>query len=225
MLTIVLCLFYKTDIKQLVPSIFSKSKGIGDMETNFEAIQRVLDSKDTTTGGGTASSFAGAMASGLVGMVARLSIGKPGANSKEYYQELISSADNLKNLLFDGGSKDTSAFEEVQLAYRLPKSSEEEKNIRGQAIESAMIKATTVPLENAINCAKVKDLCRKIENNYNKNTLSDLKSAMYLSQAGFLGCVENVKINLPYLKSQKVVDDITAQLDSIMRKTQGFMGS
>jgi len=128
-------------------------------------------------------------------------------------------------LLFDGGSKDTSAFEEVQLAYRLPKSSEEGKTIRQQTIESAMTKATKVPLENAINCAKVQDLCRRIENNYNKNTISDLKSAMYLSQAGFLGCVENVKINLPYLKDQKVVDDITKQLDSIMTKTPVSIGS
>jgi methenyltetrahydrofolate cyclohydrolase len=195
------------------------------MDINFEAIQRVLDSKDTTTGGGTASSVAGAMASGLVGMVARLSIGKPGAASEEHYQELISSADKLRDLLFDGGSKDTSAFEEVQLAYRLPKSSEEGKTIRQQTIESAMTKATKVPLENAINCAKVQDLCRRIENNYNKNTISDLKSAMYLSQAGFLGCVENVKINLPYLKDQKVVDDITKQLDSIMTKTPVSIGS
>lgn len=189
------------------------------MEANLEALQRVLDSEDTTTGGGTASSIAGAMAAGLVGMVARLSIDKPGAASKEHYQTLISSADNLKTLLFDGGSKDTSAFEEVKLAYRLPKSSEEEKLIRRKTIESAMTKATTVPLENAQNCAKVQDLCRKIEHNYNKNTSSDLNSAIYLAQAGFLGCVENVKINLPYLKNQKMIEDITMQLDSIMAKT------
>ena len=194
------------------------------MDVNFEAIQRVLDSNDTTTGGGTASSFAGAMASGLVGMVARLSIGKPGAASEEHYQKLISSADKLRDQLFDGGSKDTSAFEAVQLAYRLPKSSEEEKIIRRQAIESAMTKATTVPLENAINCALVQGLCHRIENNYNKNTISDLKSAMYLSQAGFLGCVENVKINLPCLKTQKTVDEITRQLDSIMTKNPVSIG-
>jgi formiminotetrahydrofolate cyclodeaminase len=195
------------------------------MEANFEAIQRVLDSKDTTTGGGTASSIAGAMAAGLAGMVARLSIGKPGAASEKHYHKLISSADNLKNLLFDGGSKDTSAFEEVQLAYRLPKSLEEEKLIRQQTIESAMTKATIVPLENAFNCAKVQDLCRQIEYNYNKNTTSDLNSAIYLSQAGLLGCVENVKINLPYLRNKKIVDDITKQLDSIMSKTLVSIGN
>ena len=195
------------------------------MEANLEAFQRVLDSKDTTTGGGTASGIAGAMAAGLVGMVARLSIDKPGAASKEHYQTVISSADKLKTLLFDGGSKDTSAFEEVKLAYRLPKSSEAEKLIRRQTIESAMTKATTIPLDNAKNCSKVQDLCREIEHNYNKNTSSDLNSAIYLAQAGFLGCVENVKINLPYLNSQKMVGDITRQLNLIMEKTPVAIGN
>ena len=189
------------------------------MEANLEALQRVLNSEDTTTGGGTASSIAGAMAAGLVGMVARLSIDKPGSAPKAHYQTLISSADNLNNLLFDGGSKDTSAFEKVKTAYRLPKSSEEEKLIRRKTIESAMTKATIVPLENAQNCAKVQDLCIQLKPNYNKNADSDLYSAIYLAQAGFLGCVENVKINLPYLKNQKMIEDITRQLDSIMAKT------
>ena len=185
----------------------------------MDALQRVLDSEDTTTGGGTASSIAGAMAAGLVGMVARLSIGKPGAASKEHYQTVISSADDLKMLLLAGGSNDTSAFEEVKLSYGLPKFSEEEKMIRRRAIESAMTKATIIPLDNAKNCAKVQNLCSKIKQNYNKNTSSDLNSAIYLAQAGFLGCVENVKINLPYLKNQKVIEDITSQLDSMMAKT------
>ncbi len=194
------------------------------MEANMEAFQHVLDSKDTTTGGGTASCIAGAMAGGLVGMVARLSIGKPGAASEGHYRTLIASADNLKNLLFDGGSKDSSAFEGVLLAHRLPKSSEEEKLIRHQTIESAMTEATTTPLDNARNCANVLDLCRELEPNYNKNTASDLNSAIYLAQAGLLGCVENVKINLPHLKNQKIADDITKQLDSIMTKAPVFIG-
>ncbi|MCP4651904.1 MAG: cyclodeaminase/cyclohydrolase family protein, partial [Candidatus Omnitrophica bacterium] len=100
-------------------------------------------------------------------------------------------------------------FEEVLLAYRLPKSTEEEKAIRLQTIEETITQATAAPLDNARNCANVLDLCRKLEPNYNKNTASDLNSAIYLAQAGLFGCVENVKINLIHLKNQKVVNDIT----------------
>lgn len=37
----------------------------------YEVIDKIMDSKDTTVGGGSASAAAGAMAAGLVGMVAR----------------------------------------------------------------------------------------------------------------------------------------------------------
>jgi formiminotetrahydrofolate cyclodeaminase len=46
------------------------------MDQNIKAFLRVLDASDNSTGGGTASSVAGAMAAGLAGMVARLSVGK-----------------------------------------------------------------------------------------------------------------------------------------------------
>jgi len=40
------------------------------MESNIEALERVFDPSDNSTGGGTASCVAGAMAAGLIGMVA-----------------------------------------------------------------------------------------------------------------------------------------------------------
>jgi len=51
------------------------------MDANLAAFSKVLDPEDTTTGGGTASAIAGAMAGALVAMVARLPSGRDGARS------------------------------------------------------------------------------------------------------------------------------------------------
>ena len=55
------------------------------MNANVESFLRVLDPADNSTGGGTAAAVAGAMAAALVGMVARLSIGKKRADTESFF--------------------------------------------------------------------------------------------------------------------------------------------
>jgi len=62
------------------------------MQENINAFLRVLDAKDNSTGGGTASSVAGAMAAGLAAMVARLSMGKKDLAPTRAYQTFAAEA-------------------------------------------------------------------------------------------------------------------------------------
>ena len=65
------------------------------MQKNINAFMRVLDATDNSTGGGTASSVAGAMAAGLAAMVARLSMDKTDLAPAEYYQTIAAEAENI----------------------------------------------------------------------------------------------------------------------------------
>ena len=76
------------------------------MNDNLAAFLKVLDPRDTTTGGGTASAVAGAMAGALVAMVARLSIGKDGMEPDRFYEDVAAKATALSGELFDGGRED-----------------------------------------------------------------------------------------------------------------------
>ena len=186
------------------------------MDQNINSFLRVLDANDNSTGGGTASSVAGAMAAGLAGMVARLSIGKKDLASQGHYEAIAAEAETLADALFNGGHLDAAAFDEVSAAYRLPKDTEEAKASRSQTIQEAMVHAAEVPLANAEHCNRVLELCRSLGESYNTNAASDLECAGFLAKAGLKGCAANVRINLPYIKDQDICHEIEQKLQNII---------
>ena len=185
------------------------------MDQNTHAFLRVLDAKDNATGGGTASSIAGAMAAGLVAMVARLSMGKKDLAPLEHYQKIAKEAEALCTELFCGGYEDAAAFDAVTKAYQMPRDSENAKASRSKAIQEAMHQAAEVPLSNATRCQRILALCESLKDSYNTNASSDLECARHLATAGLKGCGANVRINLPYIKDEKVCKDIESRLKSI----------
>jgi formiminotetrahydrofolate cyclodeaminase len=185
------------------------------MNENIEAFLRVLDPVDNSTGGGTASALAGAMAAALVAMVARLSIGKEGLEAEAFYRELGAEAQVLSDELLDGGREDSQAFMDVRAAYKLPKQTDEQKTARRQAIQRAMIQATRVPLANMERCWRVLELGLQLRGRSNPNAASDLECALHLARAGLLGCADNVKINLPGIKDQQVAAELAERARSL----------
>jgi formiminotetrahydrofolate cyclodeaminase len=192
------------------------------MDQNINAFRRVLDATDNSTGGGTASSVAGAMAAGLVAMVARLSMGKKGLAPPKQYEPIAAEAEKLSKTLFDGGHEDAAAFDRVSSAYKMPKETIDEKASRGLAIQTAMIHAAEVPLSNAGQCKRVLELCRSLEDSFNTNAASDLECAGYLATAGLKGCAANVRINLPYIKNQEISKAIENNLKSILKSLDDY---
>jgi len=178
-------------------------EGRGDQKENIQAFLRILDPGDDATGGGTASAVAGAMAAGLAGMVARLSMGGRGTEEEAYYRAIDREARTLAADLFAGGRRDSEAFEAVQASRRLPAGTEQERGSRKAAIRRALIHATRIPLENGEACRRVLELCRRLEGRCNPNAASDLECAGHLARAGLLGCLANVEINLSSIKDER----------------------
>jgi len=178
------------------------------MEKNISAFLKVLESTDNSTGGGTASAIASAMAASLVGMVARLSIGKKGMRPEDFYKNIAFEAENLSHVLFSGGRRDSEAFSAVSSAYKMPKEKDHEKFQRQKAIQDAMVQATQIPLDNAQQCSRTLELITLLKGCFNPNAASDLECAEYLARAGLLGCLANVQINLPFIKDNDTAKQI-----------------
>ncbi len=171
------------------------------MDENILAFHRVLDPADNQTGGGAASAVAGAMAASLVGMVARVSVGKKNMPEPDaVYQEIDQAAQALAEQLLAGSNADSAAFDRVMEAYRLPKTTDAEKQARSLAIEQAMQQATQTPLDNARLCTQALTLAAQLQGRSNPNAASDLECAIFLGRAGLQGALSNARINLPALK-------------------------
>lgn len=170
----------------------------------IDALNKIIDSRDFTVGGGSAAALAGAMAAGLIGMVARLSIKKEYGLSEEEYVSIANRADELGKELLNGAVKDTESFLKIKEAYAMPKETEDEKLTRSHAVQKAAIGAATVPLNNGELCKAIFDLYVLMEGKYNPNAASDLEEGKLLLNAAILGCGLNIEANLPLIKDENV---------------------
>jgi formiminotetrahydrofolate cyclodeaminase len=184
-------------------------------DEDIASFAKVIDPADDQTGGGTASAVAGAMAAGLAGMVARLSIGREGMEPEKYYREIDAEAQVLTGSLMRGGREDSEAFGAVMRAFTLPKCTDAEKEARSAAIQDGMVGAAKVPLQNAERCARVLDLVNRLKGRSNRNAASDLQVAGSLARTGLEGCLANVAINVASIKDEQTAAGLTARANEL----------
>jgi len=119
----------------------------------------VLASKESVPGGGSGAALAGAQAAALVSMVCNLTIGKKGYEQVAGpMTDLLAKSEALRRELPQLLEADTQVYAQVMAAYRLPRTSDEERATRGTAMQRALKEAADVPLTIADRCSQVIDL-------------------------------------------------------------------
>jgi len=98
---------------------------IGENMNYKEIFDLILDENDFTVGGGSSSAIVGAMACGLMGMVANLSKGKDYGYSDKEYDDIIKELNEAKANFLQGAVEDNKAYMLIVNAYKLPKASDE----------------------------------------------------------------------------------------------------
>lgn len=183
-----------------------------------DVLSKIIDSEDTTVGGGSASALSGAMAGGMIAMVAKLSRKKPVNFSVEQYDAIAAECDALAEKLQQGCVNDTQAYCMIVDAFKLPKGTEAEKAARSAAVQAAAIQAAEVPRDNAYLNARVYELGSSLLGNSNPACHSDLSSALYLSQSGVKDCVLNIQANLGMIKDEAVKSAFKDDMLSLLLK-------
>jgi formiminotetrahydrofolate cyclodeaminase len=191
----------------------------------MDTFLKVLDPADTSTGGGSASAVAGAMAGALLAMVARLSEATQEESEVHLCERIFTQAGQLSQELLEGSQEDALAFQGVRRAYQLPRQTDEATIARQQAVQEAWLRAASVPLENAGRCLRVVELGGELAGRVNPKVISDYRCALLLAQAGLLGCLENVYINLPAINDATLAEQLARQardLSERLRQTDSL---
>ena len=166
-------------------------------------------------GGGSVSSYVGALGTSLGGMVANLSCNTRGRENKvDTFSEKAFEINQLREKLLSLVDEDARSFNSIMEAYKLPKDSEENKKIRSKAIKDATLYAAKIPLNIMVESYNSYEIIEFLAKEGNQNSLSDSGVACLCVHTAIHGAYLNVRINL---KDATGGEDIMKKADKILK--------
>jgi len=184
-----------------------------------EPLQVYLDdaaSKKPAPGGGSVSACAGALGAALVGMVCNLTRGREKfADVETEIVTLVEAAEAARARLEQLLQEDTTAYNGVIAAYKMPKETAEKQAARTAAIQAGLIVAADVPLEICRVAVEVCRLAKVAAGIGNPQAVTDAGIGAILGEAAVVGAALNVKINLGSIKDEAYVAKAAAEIEAI----------
>lgn len=170
---------------------------------SMEAFARKLASANPTPGGGSVAAAVGSFGAGLVRMVALLTSKSPKhADVAARCEAIGESAGILSETLLRLVDEDARAFDRVSDAYRLSRSTAEEKATRSAAIQRALAGAIVPPSLVIQHAREICHLAVELADIGNQSALSDIGCAALCAQSAAQGAALNVESNARSLKER-----------------------
>ena len=188
-------------------------------ELTVSSFANLLGSDAPAPGGGSTAALEGALGAALSAMVTALTLGR-----KKYadYQELAESANAaasaLKEQFLVAMDHDTDVFNKFGDAMALPKNTDEEKAIRSQKMQEALVECTESPYHMMELCVKALELCETLVGKTNANAMSDLGVSALSLGAAIRGAWLNVLINVSGIKDEAMANHYRADGKALLEK-------
>lgn len=199
---------------------------MGEMKKlTLENFANELASNSPAPGGGSVAALSSSLAASLASMVFNLTTGKKvymayDDETKSKIDGGIVEAGKLKNEFLALMDEDTEAFNEVMAAFKLPKETEEEKEIRSIKIQEAYKKATLVPLRVAEKTMDIFSLLEIAVKYGNINAASDAGVGALIALTGLEGAILNVRINIPSIKDSDFVSMVSNRCNELLKSAR-----
>lgn len=193
------------------------------IELTAKEYVRSVSSENPTPGGGSVAALAGSLGGALTNMVGNLTIGKKvyegvPNDQRVKMEEAFQGIDRLMEDLILIVDEDSTAFDDVMQAFKLPKETEEDKKYRADAIQKGYKKAMEVPLKCAEKCLEILRLQDVFANYGNINAITDVGVGTLLAYTGLEGALFNVIINLKSIKDLEYKAQIENKMEALMEE-------
>ncbi len=168
-------------------------------------------SESPAPGGGSISAYVGSLGISLATMVANLSSHKTGWDERwEEFSKWAEKGQVIKDRLLKLVDEDTAAFNRIMDAFGMSKSTDEEKKIRTEAIQSATKYAMEVPYEVMKLAFDSMTIIKEMAINGNPNSVSDAGVGALCARTAVMGAFMNVRINASGYQDKEYVNQIVS---------------
>lgn len=198
----------------------------------MEQYSEQLASSSPVPGGGGAAAYVSALAASLGEMVGSLTVGKKKyAAVEEEMRRALAETDELRKKLLDMSDRDAQGFLPLAEAFRMPKDTEEERKVRGAALEEGYAKAAEAPFETIHLLMNVISLLEFFAEKGSRAAVSDAGVGALFASAALRSSALNVYINTKYMKNREyakrlntetyeIVEEYAARADKIYRNVR-----
>ncbi len=215
--------------KRVIEYLLNDPKSKRLIQMNLQDFADETASESPAPGGGSIAAYLGSLGVSLATMVANLSSHKRGWDERwEEFSIWAEKGQILKQHLLNMVDEDTNAFNGIMAAFGLSNSTEEEKLVRKNAIQTATKVAIVTPFKVMQLANDSFEIIKAMAEEGNPNSVSDAGVAALCARSAVLGAFLNVKINCGsyndkefvadiLIKGQQIVDNAISQENEILK--------
>ena len=183
-----------------------------------------LSSGKPTPGGGSVAALCGALAAALSTMVANLTVDREKyGQTRKSMEEVRMTAATLSTRFLALMQQDSDTYQKVMAAFELPRETDDQITSRQAAIEGAMKKAATVPLETLRASEELIRVARDAVRGGNPNAITDAAAAVQLANTTAVVASYNVQINISRIKDQAFVAKCEKEVAEILKRQEALL--
>jgi len=189
------------------------------VDMDLKAFMNETASESPAPGGGSVSSYMGALGVALGTMVANLSSHKKGWDDRwKEFSDQAARGKEIQNRLLDLVDKDTDAFNKIMEAYRLPKKIDAEIRTRKDAVRAAVKNAIMVPFRVMETAYSGFSLIKEMVEKGNPASVTDAAVGALALRSCIKGAFLNVRINAVSLDDKVFAEEIVRKGYNIENK-------